>query len=91
MSYQYSVNVLNLPTTITIHQLAQTFQLPNSRIYLPRIQKTTSYHAWINDFNSEQDANDFVKQWSNSHIFGGRSITCYLILPVVIVLVLHHR
>ena len=77
MSYQYSVNVLNLPTTITIHQLAQTFQLPNSRIYLPRIQKTTSYHAWINDFNSEQDANDFVKQWSNSHIFGGRSITCY--------------
>jgi hypothetical protein len=69
-SGDWSVKIISLPASITINQLAETFQLPLSRIYIPKIQKTTTYFAWINHFTSEKDAKDFVDQWSGSSVFG---------------------
>ena len=66
----WSVRIIYLPTSITINQLANRLQIPASRICIPRIQKATTYFAWINDFISENDAQDFASQWSNSHVFG---------------------
>jgi hypothetical protein len=69
-SSSWSVKIISLPASITINQLAETFQLSTLRIKIPETQKTTTYFAWINDFVSEKDAKDFVDQWSDSSVFG---------------------
>jgi hypothetical protein len=73
----WSVKIISLPASITIDQLAETFQLSTARICIPKIQKTITYFAWINDFVNEKDAKDFVDQWSNSHVFD-TVIKCYV-------------
>jgi hypothetical protein len=66
----WRVKIIYLPATITNDQLAQTFNLSNSRITIPKKQQFATYFAWIDGFVSEEDARDFVNQWSGSSIFG---------------------
>ena len=66
----WSVRIISLPASITVNQLAEIFQLSTSRIYIPQIQESDTYFAWINDFVSEKAAKDFIDQWSDSFEFG---------------------
>jgi hypothetical protein len=88
-SSRWSVKIISLPTSITINTLAETFQLPTSRICVPKIQKTITYFAWINDFVSEKDAKDFVNQWSDSSVFD-TVIKCYVQGPESDKVYVHH-
>jgi hypothetical protein len=76
----WSVKIIHLPASITIDQLAQTFNILASRIIIPKTQKFSTYFAWINDFASEKDARDFADQWSGSSVFG-TTIKCNAIEP----------
>ncbi|CAF3851493.1 unnamed protein product, partial [Rotaria sordida] len=73
ISGRWRVKVTSLPTSITIEQLAQSLHISSSRVCIPKTQGKATYYAWINDFDDEQDANEFVLQnaqliISNLHI-----------------------
>jgi hypothetical protein len=76
----WRVKILSLPSSITIDKLSETFNIPPSRIKIPREQKYTTYYAFINDFDSKKAAQDFIDQWSSSSVFG-TTIRCNLIEP----------
>lgn len=86
----WNVRIISLPVSITKNQLAETFQIPASRISIPKTQKTITYLAWINDFASEKDAKDFVALWSNSSVFGV-IIKCYVSGPKTSERYVHHQ
>lgn len=71
----WCVKITPLPTSITINELSQTFNLPSSRIKIPRGQKTATYYAWINEFDNEITAKDFTTHWSGASVFGA-TIKC---------------
>ncbi|CAF3768411.1 unnamed protein product [Rotaria sp. Silwood1] len=79
-SGRWRVKVTSLPTSITIEQLAQSLHLSSSRIYIPKGQDKATYYAWINDFDDEQDANEFVLQ-NSQLIISDLHIKCFAVEP----------
>ncbi|UJR07429.1 hypothetical protein I4U23_011715 [Adineta vaga] len=76
----WSVKITSLAQDVTVNDLAQTFNIPPSRIRIPRVQQYTTYYAFINDFTNEQVAREFAYQWSGSSVFGKR-IKCDALPP----------
>lgn len=77
----WSVQITYLPVSITEDQLAQTFRISKGRIKIPANQKFNTYFAaWINDFNTEREAKNFVDQWSGASIFG-TNMKCIALKP----------
>ncbi|CAF1003538.1 unnamed protein product [Adineta steineri] len=66
----WSVKIVYLPSSVTVQELANTFNVPFSRIRIPKVQQYNTYYAFINDFNSEQVARNFADQWSGSSVLG---------------------
>ncbi|CAF1467896.1 unnamed protein product [Adineta steineri] len=64
----WSVKIVYLPSSVTVQELANTFNVPFSRVRIPKVQQYNTYYAFINDFNSEQVAKDFADQWSSSSV-----------------------
>ncbi|CAF1002038.1 unnamed protein product [Rotaria sordida] len=79
-SSKWSVRIDHLPTSINYIRLAQELRLPKSRIYIPKIFKNNTPYAWINDFADEEEANEFVRQWSGAFILG-QHIICVVSSP----------
>ncbi|CAF0866295.1 unnamed protein product [Adineta steineri] len=71
----WSVKIMPIPADTTVTQLAQEIGLPTTRICLPK----TDY-AWINDFVSKEEADNFVMKMSGSWIFGA-TIKCVTVPP----------
>ena len=69
-SNSWCVKVVSLPKSITIDQLARTFNTSASHISIPKIQKYDTCFAWVNDFHTENAARMFANQWTDSLIFG---------------------
>jgi hypothetical protein len=76
----WNVKIVSISESINITQLAEIINLPDSRIYLPAINKYLTHYAWIDGFVNEEEANKFVRQWSNSSVFG-QSIDFVVIAP----------
>ena len=74
-SIKWSVRIDHLPASINFIKLAQELRLPKSRVYIPKNSKNNAPYAWINDFINEEDANEFVHQWSGASILG-ENIKC---------------
>jgi hypothetical protein len=76
----WRVKMVPIPASITVTQLAETIDLPNSRIYFPNVEETNIHYACINDFYSKEEANKFAHQWSGSSIFD-ETIKCIIVAP----------
>jgi hypothetical protein len=74
-SRKWSVRIDHLPASINYIKLAQELRLPKSRVYIPENFKNNTPYAWINDFANEEEANEFVHQWSGAFILG-QNIKC---------------
>lgn len=72
---KWSVRVTQIPIGINKNDLAQELRLHPSRIYVSRPAPNQPSCAWINDFNSEHEAKEFVQQWSGANI-RGHTINC---------------
>ncbi|CAF1041712.1 unnamed protein product [Rotaria sordida] len=79
-SSKWSVRIDHLPASINYIRLAQELRLPKYRIYIPKIFKNNTPYAWINDFADEEEANEFVRQWSGAFILG-QHIICVVSSP----------
>ncbi|CAF4046884.1 unnamed protein product, partial [Adineta steineri] len=66
----WRVKITPIPADTTITQLAQIIGLPTTRICL-----TKTDHAWINNFASKEEADNFVTKISGSRIFDA-TINC---------------
>ncbi|CAF0853367.1 unnamed protein product [Adineta steineri] len=71
----WSVKIMPIPADTTVTQLAQVIGLPTTRIRLPK----TDY-AWINDFVSKEEADNFAMKNSGLRIFGA-TIKCVTVPP----------
>ncbi|UJR19686.1 hypothetical protein I4U23_022820 [Adineta vaga] len=71
-SIKWSVQISPLPSSISREKLAQELHLPQ-KLYIS-IPKNNSC-AWINNFIDEDDAKEFVRQWSGATI-QGQKIKC---------------
>ncbi|CAM4805317.1 unnamed protein product [Rotaria magnacalcarata] len=69
-SGKWSVRIVPLPTSINYIRLAHELRLPQSRVFIPKLFNNNISYAWINDFSNEDDANEFVRQWSGASIQG---------------------
>ncbi|CAF1250004.1 unnamed protein product [Adineta steineri] len=78
----WRVKVVSLPESVTYAQLTQTFALPYSSIYLPKVDDVGTCYAWIENFTDEEEANKFAKKWTNSTVFG-RHIKCIVKPPII--------
>lgn len=76
----WSVKIVPLPASITNDQLARTFNLPTSRINIPKVQRNATYIAWINGFIDEEDAKDFANQWTGASVLN-TTIRCNAVAP----------
>jgi hypothetical protein len=72
---KWSVRITQIPTTIDKSELAKELRLPPSRINILKTKPNKTPGAWINDFNNEYEAKEFVRQWSGAKIHG-QSINC---------------
>jgi hypothetical protein len=77
----WRVQVIFLPASIAVEQLAQIFRLPASRIVIPKVQRYETYHAWINGFGDKQDADEFVF-WNSKLTIANKPIKCAVRAPV---------
>jgi hypothetical protein len=75
LSGGWKVRIIPIPASTTATQVAQKIGLPNSRIRISNKTKNDAHYAWINDFNSEEEANKFAQQLSGSSVFG-ETIKC---------------
>jgi hypothetical protein len=71
----WSVQIVSLPQSVTVAQLANTFNIPRSRIRIPETQQYATYYAFVDDFNTENDARAFADQWSGTPVLGN-TIKC---------------
>ncbi|CAF5156716.1 unnamed protein product, partial [Rotaria magnacalcarata] len=69
-SGKWSVRIVPLPTSINYIRLAHELRLPQSRVFIPKLFNSNISYAWIKDFSNEDDANEFVRQWSGASIQG---------------------
>ena len=79
----WRVKVTSIPPGIRKEQLADSFNIPCSRIYIPPKEKQMgdTNFAWIHEFQDEQDARRFVDR--NSHlIISNVRINCEAFKPV---------
>ena len=76
-SGKWRVRIDHLPASINYIRLAQELRLPKFRVYIPKIFKNNTPYAWINDFANEEEANEFVLQWSGAFILG-QNIRCII-------------
>jgi hypothetical protein len=76
-SSKWSVHIDHLPASINYIRLAQELRLPKSRVYIPKIYKDNTRYARINGFANEEEANEFVHQWSGALILG-QNIECFV-------------
>ncbi|UJR19381.1 hypothetical protein I4U23_022511 [Adineta vaga] len=76
-SNKWSVRVSPPPASMDSIKLAQELHLPPTlRVSIPKIFNTNKNPcAWINGFVNEEDANEFVRQWSGASI-QGQKINC---------------
>ncbi|UJR16959.1 hypothetical protein I4U23_003857 [Adineta vaga] len=68
---KWSVRISPLSTSINYIELAQELHLSTSRVFIPKTVNDTTC-AWINDFNSEEEAITFVSEWSRAVVLGQR-------------------
>lgn len=79
-SSKWSVRISHLPASINYIRLAQELRLPKYRVRIPKTFKNNTPYAWINDFENEEEANEFVQQWSGAFILG-QKIKCIVSSP----------
>ncbi|CAF4216636.1 unnamed protein product, partial [Adineta steineri] len=77
MSSKWSVRITSFPPSMDSAKLAQEFRLPRTlRVSIPKtFNNNNNPCAWINGFVNEEDANEFVQQWSGASI-QGQKIKC---------------
>ncbi|CAF0858850.1 unnamed protein product [Adineta steineri] len=76
-SSKWSVRITSFLPSMDSTKLAQEFRLPRTlRVSIPRtFNNNNNPCAWINGFINEEDANEFVRQWSGASI-QGQKIKC---------------
>ncbi|CAF1352924.1 unnamed protein product [Rotaria magnacalcarata] len=65
----WSIKIVPIPVNISFTELAKAIDLPTSRVFIPKIYKNNDRYAWINDFPSKEEADQFVLKLSASSIF----------------------
>ena len=77
----WKVKMVDIPPSITYSQLTQTIGLPKTPIFIRKVKKNDTHYAWINDFSSEEEAEKFAQEWSNSSAFSGILVKCIVSAP----------
>ncbi|CAF3298360.1 unnamed protein product [Rotaria socialis] len=65
----WSIKIVPIPVNISFTELAKAIDLPTSRVFIPKIYKNNDRYAWINNFSSKEEADQFVLKLSASSIF----------------------
>ena len=70
----YCINIANLPPRIDGESLSKEFNWPIYHILMRSVadEQLPPMECWLKSVNSEQIANDFVKEWNGKLIFGYR-------------------
>ena len=69
----YRVKITRISPNTKAHDLADALRFSPSRVGIPSNQTNQqSWYAWITGFESEEDADAFVKRWHNQNVLGTR-------------------
>ena len=68
----YCINIANLPPKIDGESLSKEFNWPIYHILMRSVadEQSPPTECWLKSVNSEQIADDFVKEWNGKLIFG---------------------
>lgn len=70
---EWSVKVTCLPSNISNVDLAKHLNITTHRVSIPKKQTDPNkWYAWINGFQNEQNAKEFINQWNETIIYEKR-------------------